>query len=104
MKVMSILSVLLVFCGAGILFALQARRAQGPAGSAYVIGSSQDVTASDISGVKDATARHTRKRPKTAAENEEWLSSFELIERTGEVVRSDELKGQPYVVGFFFTL
>src|SRR5690606_23551986 len=32
------------------------------------------------------------------------LSSFELIERSGKTVHSDDLKGQPYVVGFFFTL
>ena len=32
-----------------------------------------------------------------------WTRSFELIERSGEVIRSEDLKGQPYVVCFFFS-
>ncbi len=104
MKVMSILFVLLILSAAGILFALQGQRRLGPAGSAHVVETSQDAATEDISDGKQATARHTRKRPKSGADNEEWLSSFELIERSGEVVRSEDLKGHPYVVGFFFTL
>lgn len=104
MKVKSILFALLVFSGAGILFALQARRAQGPTGRSHVISTSDDTTTDGLSGRTEGTARHTRKRPKSATDNEEWLSGFELIERSGETVRSEDLKGQPYVVGFFFTL
>ncbi len=33
----------------------------------------------------------------------ESLSGFELLERSGETVSSDDLKGQPYVAGFFFS-
>lgn len=36
-------------------------------------------------------------------ENEAWLSRFELTERSGETVSSEDLLGQPYVVSFFFT-
>lgn len=36
-------------------------------------------------------------------ENEAWLSRFELTERSGRLVKSEELLGQPYVVSFFFT-
>jgi protein SCO1/2 len=36
-------------------------------------------------------------------EDEEWLSRFELTERSGELVSSEELKGAPYVVSFFFS-
>ena len=36
-------------------------------------------------------------------EDEQWLSRFELIERSGQKVRSDDLIGQPYVVSFFFS-
>ena len=36
-------------------------------------------------------------------EDEEWLSRFELLERSGERVRSEDLVGQPYVVSFFFS-
>lgn len=38
----------------------------------------------------------------TAAEPN-WTRSFELTERSGQTVRSEELRGQPYVVCFFFT-
>ncbi len=31
------------------------------------------------------------------------LDKFELTERTGEVVSTDDLLGQPYIVSFFFT-
>jgi protein SCO1/2 len=33
----------------------------------------------------------------------EWLTHFELIERSGEMVDSRDLRGEPYVVGFFFS-
>ncbi len=35
---------------------------------------------------------------------QEWLTSFDLIERSGQSMTSDELRGQPYVVSFFFSL
>lgn len=41
--------------------------------------------------------------PSHPPEDEEWLSRFELIERSGKVVKSEDLLGQPYVVSFFFT-
>ena len=34
---------------------------------------------------------------------EGWMSEFELTERSGEKITSDELKGSPYVVSFFFS-
>lgn len=34
---------------------------------------------------------------------EGWLSKFELTERSGKQVSSDDLLGEPYVVSFFFT-
>ena len=36
-------------------------------------------------------------------EGEQWLSRFELTERSGKKVTSEELLGQPYVVSFFFS-
>jgi protein SCO1/2 len=105
MKVMSILFVLLILSGAGILFALQSRRAQQPlAGSAYVTGTSEDLTSQGDNSPHAGAKRRGRQRDKSGAESEEWLTHFELLERSGEVVRSEDLKGQPYVVGFFFTL
>jgi protein SCO1 len=41
--------------------------------------------------------------PSHPPEDEEWLSRFELIERNGELVKSEQLLGQPYVVSFFFS-
>ncbi len=35
--------------------------------------------------------------------DEEWLTKFTLTERSGKRMGSEELKGQPYVAGFFFT-
>ncbi len=43
----------------------------------------------------------TEDEPTTAPEG--WMSEFELIERSGNVVSSEELKGTPYVVSFFFS-
>ncbi|QDT02495.1 hypothetical protein K227x_08720 [Rubripirellula lacrimiformis] len=41
--------------------------------------------------------------PTKPPEDEEWLSRFELTERSGKLVKSEELAGQPYVVSFFFS-
>jgi len=34
---------------------------------------------------------------------EEWLTRFDLTERSGRTVTTEQLLGQPYVVSFFFT-
>ncbi|TVQ00571.1 MAG: SCO family protein [Planctomycetaceae bacterium] len=34
---------------------------------------------------------------------EGWMTDFELTERSGESIGSDDLKGSPYVVSFFFS-
>lgn len=41
--------------------------------------------------------------PTYPPEDEVWLSRFELIERSGKTVTSEDLLGQPYVVSFFFS-
>ena len=41
--------------------------------------------------------------PTYPPEDEAWLSRFTLTERSGERVDSEDLKGQPYVVSFFFS-
>ncbi|TWT94572.1 SCO family protein [Stieleria varia] len=35
--------------------------------------------------------------------DEAWLSRFELTERSGKTVNSEDLLGEPYVVSFFFS-
>lgn len=34
---------------------------------------------------------------------DDWLQSFELTERSGEQIASEDLVGQPYIVSFFFS-
>ena len=41
--------------------------------------------------------------PGRPPEDESWLSKFELTERSGESITSDQLLGQPYLVSFFFS-
>lgn len=41
--------------------------------------------------------------PSKPPEDEDWLSRFELTERSGQTVTSEDLKGTPYVVSFFFS-
>ena len=41
--------------------------------------------------------------PSHPPEDEEWLSRFELTERSGKTVKSEDLLGQPYVVSFFYS-
>lgn len=43
----------------------------------------------------------TEDAPSVAPEG--WMSEFELTERSGKTVTSDELKGTPYIVSFFFS-
>lgn len=44
-----------------------------------------------------------QRAPKDDGSDEEWLSKFVLTERSGEEIGSEDLKGQPYVAGFFFS-
>lgn len=54
---------------------------------------------------KRASASTPAPRKRIPAGSEaEWLTSFELIERSGESMTSESLRGQPYVVSFFFSL
>lgn len=103
MKVLSILFVLLILSGAGILFAIQGRRAQGPLAANAPVVRVVDEDGNEVSA-NQAPQRPARKRGRAESGEQEWLTSFELIERSGKTVHSDDLKGQPYVVGFFFTL
>lgn len=103
MKVLSILVVLLILSGAGILLAIQGRRATGSLAGSGPVVRVVDEDGNEVSA-HQAPKRSDRKRARSQAGEQEWLSSFELIERSGKTVHSDDLKGQPYVVGFFFTL
>ena len=41
--------------------------------------------------------------PTHPPEDEAWLSRFELTERSGEKVSSEDLLGRPYLISFFFS-
>ncbi|WP_404305885.1 SCO family protein [Neorhodopirellula lusitana] len=41
--------------------------------------------------------------PTKPPEDEAWLSKFQLTERSGKELSSEDLKGEPYVVSFFFS-
>ena len=56
----------------------------------------ESITASELEAIENPDPSHP-------PEDEAWLSQFELTERSGKTVTSDELSGQPYVVSFFFS-
>jgi protein SCO1 len=71
----------------------------GAAGRAYVQKDDGTMELATEDGGSQGSAAPVR--PKNAGA--EWLESFELTERSGKQVSSESLKGQPYVVSFFFT-
>jgi protein SCO1 len=38
-----------------------------------------------------------------AKKEDAWLKEFEFTERSGRTIRSEDLRGEPYIVCFFFT-
>lgn len=77
----------------------------GPAGRTFGPGPedvvyTNDVAAANLSADPDAIQDPTPSHP---PQDEAWLSRFELIERSGKKISSEELLGQPYIVSFFFS-
>lgn len=58
---------------------------------------------SDLQDDLDSVSDIENPDPSHPPDEEEWLSRFELIERNGQLVKSEQLLGQPYVVSFFFS-
>lgn len=59
---------------------------------------------SEVIQERDPGNRRQLAQLRDAAKQEpNWTRAFELMERSGAMVRSEELKGQPYVVCFFFS-
>ena len=73
--------------------------------------SSKNVLAVDVDDepiqrevIPDPGKRNEIKRMVAEAKKEEaWLKDFELTERSGRVVKSEDLRGEPYIACFFFT-
>lgn len=96
MKMFGFLLALLLLSAAGIVFGISGLRASRSAAE-------QVETSSEVEVAAFPQSRY-RSRSPANPESEEWLTRFELTERSGELVTSEDLRGQPYVVGFFFTL
>ena len=73
------------------------RPANGP-GPDDVVYTNEDplLEGDDFSGIENP-------EPAKPPEGEAWLSRFELTERSGETIRSEDLVGEPYIVSFFFS-
>ena len=80
--------------GVGLGLVVRAVRPPGPAENPDRIVYSN----TDQAPVAEPVAQS---QPSPAPEG--WMSEFELTERSGEKITSDELKGTPYVVSFFFS-
>lgn len=85
----------------GVCLGLAIRSFRGPSngpGADDIVFSNDDPATDsvDIAEISDPEPSHP-------PEDEAWLSRFELTERSGKTVRSEDLIGQPYVVSFFFS-
>jgi protein SCO1/2 len=94
---------LILLAGVGIGLLVRSYRAQG---SAEQPGPNDVVFRNDGRSIQEdpnALSEIENPDPSHPPEDEEWLSRFELTERNGQLVKSEQLLGQPYVVSFFFS-
>lgn len=99
--VVHILLILLV--GLGIGLALRVMRDNG---ADQPVAEVEELSEADGDTFMDPN-RPTRIEPPPKPQldpGDDWLQTFEFTERDGTLVSSESLKGQPYVVSFFFTL
>ncbi|WP_182868427.1 SCO family protein [Rhodopirellula sp. JC639] len=93
-------AILLVGVVLGLLGRTLRQRSAGPGPEEVVytseVAPGEDPVIADRSEIANEEVVHP-------PEDEAWLSRFELTERSGELVKSEDLLGQPYVVSFFFT-
>lgn len=94
---------MILLIGVGLGLAIRSFRsgieATGPAPGEVVYsndGAADGLTEEEIAAIENPTPSHP-------PEDESWLSRFELTERSGKTVSSEDLLGQPYVVSFFFS-
>lgn len=90
--------------GIGLMIVSRNRGGQlvdGQAGKAYI--ETEDGTLIENDGTRGAQRTVIPKKPEGMGADEEWLTKFELTERSGDRIGSEDLKGQPYVAGFFFS-
>lgn len=94
---------MILLIGVGLGLAIRsfraAREGVGPAPDEVVYSNDQvadGLTDDEIAAIENPTPSHP-------PDDESWMSRFELIERSGQTVASEDLLGQPYVVSFFFS-
>ncbi|MGB7348155.1 MAG: SCO family protein [Pirellulaceae bacterium] len=90
---------LILFIGVGIGLAVRKLKPNRPVDGP---GPDDIIYTNDASAEIDALPIENPE-PTHPPEDEEWLSRFELTERSGKLVKSEDLKGQPYIVSFFFS-
>ena len=92
----NIVCILLAGVGIGLLIrsSRQTKSSGGP--------NAGEVVYSDV--VSDTSSPIENAEPAHPPEDEAWLSRFELTERSGKQISSEDLKGEPYIVSFFFSL
>jgi protein SCO1/2 len=74
------------------------------AGSNTQLNEENEDTASARKSPPDPGKRNELKQMVSDAKKEAaWLKEFELIERSGRTVKSEDLRGEPYVACFFFS-
>jgi protein SCO1/2 len=99
----TVLHVVLILA-AGFALGIVVRELRGPNSTDPTAG--ETVYSNDNAVADNATltaADIDMGSPTKPPEDEEWLSRFTLTERSGEEVSSEDLKGAPYVVSFFFS-
>lgn len=94
---------LILIAGVGLGLVLRSLRPKahqaGPSADDVVYTNDQGhepLTEEQIASIENPDPTHP-------PEDEAWLSRFELTERSGKLVKSEDLSGQPYVVSFFFS-
>ncbi len=96
------IGILLVLAGiAVIVMTRQSDISDDQAGRAYVETETGDLVLA--TGEREAERTVVPDRKSEDGSDEEWLTKFVLTERSGEQMGSEDLKGQPYVAGFFFS-
>jgi protein SCO1 len=74
----------------------------GQAGTAYTETEDGELILAD--GTRASDSSLASPKPALDLDQNGFLASFDLIERSGKPMNSEELKGQPYVASFFFSL
>ncbi|TWU59365.1 hypothetical protein Poly51_21530 [Rubripirellula tenax] len=90
--------VMILLIGVGLGLAIRSFRPArfGGPGPDETVFTNDGPAATDPNEIENAT-------PTKPPEDEEWLSRFELTERSGKTIKSEDLAGHPYVVSFFFS-